>query len=145
MPEILAGGVHARLHAVRRPGRSEGDRGRATSSFSARARRDRPGDAHLETGAKLNRYIAELLGTFCLVFAGTGAIVINDVSGGEVTHVGIAITFGLIVLSLIYALGDVSGCHLNPAVTLGFFAAGRFEGRSVAPYIASQVLGAILA
>ena len=88
---------------------------------------------------------AEALGTFALVFAGTGAIVINDVSGGAVSHVGIALTFGLVVLALIYSLGDVSGCHLNPAVTLGFFLARRFEGRCIAPYFVSQCLGAILA
>ncbi len=88
---------------------------------------------------------AEVLGTYVLVFAGTGAIVINDVSGGVVTHVGIAFTFGLIVLAMIYAIGDVSGCHLNPAVTLGFYVARRFEGRHVFPYIISQSLGAILA
>lgn len=88
---------------------------------------------------------AEAFGTFALVFAGTGAIVINDVSGGTVSHVGIALTFGLIVLAMIYALGDVSGCHLNPAVTLGFFAAGRFDGRRVLPYLLSQCLGAFAA
>ena len=88
---------------------------------------------------------AELVGTFALVFAGTGAVVTNDVSGGAVTHVGIALTFGLIVLAMIYAVGDVSGAHLNPAVTLGFFAARRFEGRRVAPYVASQCAGALLA
>jgi aquaporin NIP len=88
---------------------------------------------------------AELFGTFSLVFAGTGAIVINEVSGGEVSHVGIALTFGLIVLAMIYAIGDVSGCHLNPAVTLGFFLARRFDGRLVVPYLVSQVFGAILA
>ncbi len=88
---------------------------------------------------------AEAFGTFALVFAGTGAIVINDVSGGAITHVGIALTFGLIVLAMIYALGDVSGCHLNPAVTIGFFVAGRFERKQVVPYVASQTLGAALA
>src|SRR5262245_48522133 len=93
----------------------------------------------------MRKLAAELLGTFALVFAGTGAIVINDVSGGVVTHVGIALTFGLIVLAMIYALGDVSGAHLNPAVTLGFFVARRFDGQWVVPYIASQCLGAILA
>jgi aquaporin Z len=88
---------------------------------------------------------AECLGTFALVFAGTGAIVVNSVRGGEVTHVGIALTFGLIVLAMIYALGDVSGAHMNPAVTLGFFAARRFAGRDVVPYILSQLTGAIIA
>src|SRR5689334_8481320 len=93
----------------------------------------------------MRRLAAEVLGTFALVFSGTGAIVINDVSGGTVTNVGIALTFGLIVLAMVYALGDVSGAHLNPAVTLGFFAARRFEGRWVVPYIAGQCVGAFLA
>jgi aquaporin Z len=97
------------------------------------------------TTSGTRRLAAEFLGTFALVFAGTGAIVINDISGGAVTHVGIALTFGLIVLSMIYALGDVSGCHLNPAVTLGFYAARRFEGVWVLPYMVSQMLGALLA
>ncbi|MFO0036538.1 MAG: MIP family channel protein [Planctomycetota bacterium] len=88
---------------------------------------------------------AEFFGTFCLVFAGTGASVINEVTGGTITHVGIALTFGLIVLAMIYALGDVSGCHLNPAVTIGFALAGRFPWRSVGLYLLSQCLGAILA
>jgi aquaporin Z len=91
------------------------------------------------------RFAAEMFGTFALVFAGTGAIIINDVSGGTVSHVGIALTFGLIVLAMIYAVGDVSGCHLNPAVTLGFFLARRFEGRWVMPYMVSQCAGFILA
>jgi aquaporin Z len=93
----------------------------------------------------MRRLAAEGLGTFALVFAGTGAIVINEVSGGTVTHVGVALTFGLVVLAMVYAVGDVSGAHLNPAVTLGFFAARRFEGRRVAPYIAGQCAGALLA
>jgi MIP family channel proteins len=95
--------------------------------------------------AGTRKLVAELFGTFVLVFTGTGAIVINEWSGGTVTHVGIAFTFGLIVLAMIYALGDVSGCHLNPAVTIGFFAARRFDGRMVGPYIVSQLLGAVLA
>lgn len=93
----------------------------------------------------LRHCFAEALGTFALVFAGTGAIVINDVSGGGVTHVGIALTFGLIVTAMIYSLGDISGAHINPAVTLGFWLARRFPGRSVAPYIASQLVGALFA
>jgi len=93
----------------------------------------------------MKKLLAELLGTFALVFAGTGAIVINDVSSGHITHVGIALTFGLIVLAMIYTFGDVSGAHLNPAVTLGFFAAGRMPGREVLPYIGAQIAGALLA
>jgi aquaporin Z len=88
---------------------------------------------------------AELFGTFALVFAGTGALTIDEVSAGQVTHVGVALTFGLVVLAMIYAVGDVSGAHLNPAVTLGFFAARRFSGRSVLPYLACQCAGALLA
>jgi aquaporin NIP len=93
----------------------------------------------------MRKLAAEFFGTFALVFAGTGAVIINDVSHGAVSHVGIALTFGLIVLAMIYAVGDVSGAHLNPAVTLGFYVARRFEGRLVFPYIGSQMLGAVLA
>jgi aquaporin NIP len=88
---------------------------------------------------------AEFVGTFALVFAGTGAIVINDVSGGAITHVGVALTFGLIVSAMIYALGDVSGAHLNPAVTLAFTVAGRFKAARVLPYIGAQLAGAFAA
>lgn len=93
----------------------------------------------------MKKYGAEFIGTFALVFAGTGAIIINDVSGGAVTHVGVALTFGLIVLAMIYAVGDISGAHLNPAVTIGFFAARRLRGEIVLPYIVSQLLGALAA
>jgi aquaporin Z len=89
--------------------------------------------------------IADCFGTFTLVFAGTGAIVINDLYGHTVTHLGVAITFGLVVLAMIYAVGDVSGAHLNPAVTLGFAASGRFPWPLVAPYLGSQAVGAFLA
>jgi aquaporin Z len=97
------------------------------------------------TPLEIRKWVAEVFGTFTLVFCGTGAIVTNAVSGGTVTHVGIALVFGLVVLALIYALGDVSGAHINPAVTLAFYAARRFEGRRVLPYLVSQFLGAILA
>jgi len=93
----------------------------------------------------MRRFVAEAIGTFALVFAGTGAVVINDVTSGGVSHVGIALTFGLIVMAMIYAVGDVSGAHLNPAVTLGFFTARRLEGRLVPAYILSQIVGAIIA
>jgi aquaporin NIP len=93
----------------------------------------------------MKKLTAELFGTFALVFAGTGAVVINDISNGAVSHVGIALTFGLIVLAMIYALGDVSGAHLNPAVTIAFAIAGRFEWMMAIPYVASQTLGALAA
>ena len=92
-----------------------------------------------------NRYISEVIGTFALVFAGCGAIVVNDLFGGVLGHLGICIVFGLIVMAMVYATGNVSGAHINPAVTLGFYFAGRFEARAVAPYIASQLVGAIAA
>lgn len=87
--------------------------------------------------------LAEALGTFCIVFAGTGAIVINDVSNGSISHAGIAITFGLVVLAMIYTFGDVSGAHFNPAVTIAFALAGRFEARRVPAYVVAQVAGAM--
>jgi aquaporin Z len=93
----------------------------------------------------MKKLAAECFGTFTLVFAGTGAVIINDVHPGAVTHVGVALTFGLVVLAMIYALGDVSGAHLNPAVTLGFFLARRFPFRQALPYLLSQCTGAILA
>ena len=89
------------------------------------------------------KLLAEFTGTFALVFCGTGAMVINEVTGGAVTHVGIAITFGLIVLAMIYAFGEISGAHLNPAVTIGFWAAGRLRPQVVLPYIAAQTAGAL--
>jgi aquaporin NIP len=92
----------------------------------------------------MKQQLAEAIGTFALVFAGTGAIIIDGLSG-QVSQVGIALTFGLVVMAMIYAVGDTSGAHLNPAVTFGFWLAGRFPGRSVLPYAASQLVGAFSA
>lgn len=91
------------------------------------------------------KWWSELIGTFALVFAGTGAIVINQASAGAITHPGIALTFGLIVLAMIYTFGDVSGAHFNPAVTVAFAAAGRFPWRDVPGYAVAQLGGAFLA
>jgi aquaporin NIP len=93
----------------------------------------------------MNKYLAEFLGTFALVFCGTGAIIINQQTGGSITHVGIAITFGLVVMAMIYTFGDISGAHLNPAVTLAFTIAKKFKLNCVLPYIAVQSAGAIFA
>ena len=93
----------------------------------------------------MKKYVSELIGTFGLVFCGTGAIIINDLTGGTVSHVGIAITFGLIVMTMIYAFGDISGAHINPAVTIAFWFSGRFPGRQVMPYIVSQLIGSMFA
>jgi len=87
---------------------------------------------------------AEFVGTFFLVLAGTGAIVVDSMTH-VITHLGIAMVFGLVVAALVYALAHVSGAHFNPAVTIGFWVAGEFPGRGVAPYIAAQSLGAVFA
>jgi aquaporin NIP len=93
----------------------------------------------------MKRLLAEFSGTFSLVFAGTGAIVINHASGGAISHAGIALVFGLIVMAMIHTFGDVSGAHLNPAVTLGFAVAGRFAWKDTVPYILAQFAGAFAA
>lgn len=93
----------------------------------------------------MKRLLAEFLGTFILVFAGTGAIVVNQTSGGVIGHAGVALVFGLVVLAMIHTFGDVSGAHLNPAVTLGFTLARRFPLRDVPGYLLAQIAGAIAA
>lgn len=92
-----------------------------------------------------HKCFAEAFGTFCLVFAGTGAIIVNDVSGGAVTHPGIAMTFGLVVMAMIFSIGAVSGAHINPAVTIAFWISGRFKAGAVLPYCLSQIGGALAA
>jgi MIP family channel proteins len=92
-----------------------------------------------------NRYLAEGVGTFALVFAGCGAIVVNELYGGPLGHLGVSLVFGLIVMTMIYSVGNVSGAHLNPAVSFGFFLAGRLSLRVFPGYVVSQTSGAILA
>ncbi len=93
----------------------------------------------------MRRYVCELIGTFALVFVGTGAIIVNDTRDGVITHAGIAIAFGLIIMVMIYAVGEISGAHFNPAVTVAFWITGRFPLDQIAPYIGCQFLGATLA
>jgi len=85
-----------------------------------------------------------MVGTFALVFAGCGAIAVNA-NGGGLGHVGVALTFGLVVMVMVYATGHLSGAHLNPAVTLAFASIGRFPWRQVPGYVAGQCAAALLA
>lgn len=89
--------------------------------------------------------IAEFIGTFALVFAGTGAVVIDAETGGGVSHVGVGLTFGLIIMVMIYAVGHISGAHFNPAVTLAFAVGRHFPASKVPLYWAAQLSGAVLA
>ncbi|TCN80260.1 MIP family channel protein [Vibrio crassostreae] len=94
----------------------------------------------------MNRYIAEMFGTFWLVLGGCGSAVLAaafpDVGIGLL---GVSLAFGLTVLTMAFAIGHISGCHLNPAVTIGLWSGGRFDGKEVAPYIIAQVIGGIIA
>ncbi|HHF3132051.1 TPA: aquaporin Z [Vibrio diabolicus] len=94
----------------------------------------------------MNKYLAEAFGTFWLVLGGCGSAVLAagfpDVGIGLL---GVALAFGLTVLTMAFAIGHISGCHLNPAVTVGLWAGGRFETKDVAPYIIAQVLGGLIA
>ena len=91
------------------------------------------------------RYLSEFLGTFALVFIGCGAAISNHTTNGEVSSVGIALTFGFVVSSAVYALGPISAAHINPAITIAFAVARRFPARYVPVYVASQIAGAVAA
>ena len=93
----------------------------------------------------MRKYLAEFIGTFMLIFFGTGAVIIDQQYGGAVSHVGVSLVFGAVVSCIIFAFGDVSGAHVNPAVTIAFWIARRFEVKEIAPYILSQVAGGIAA
>lgn len=90
----------------------------------------------------MNRYVAELVGTFVLVFASCGSAVL---AGDKIGFLGVSLAFGLSLLAMVYVIGPVSGCHINPAVTVGILISKKMEAKYAAGYIAAQVLGAILA
>jgi len=94
---------------------------------------------------KKNVFLAELFGTFALVFFGCGAVAVSSLHGGVPGHTAVSLVFGLTVMAMIYSIGNISGAHINPAVTLGFLFAGRLEGKTAAPYIVSQLIGAAAA
>jgi MIP family channel proteins len=101
---------------------------------------------YIDINMKYSReLLAEFIGTFVMIFVGTGAVMVNKISDGAVTHLGISIVFGAVVTALIYSLGHISGAHFNPAVTLAFWSGGFFRRSLVMPYIVAQVLGAIAA
>jgi len=93
----------------------------------------------------MRKALAEFLGTYALVFAATGSNIVNELYGGVVTHVGVSIICGLIVAAIIYAFGELSGAHANPAVSVAFSAAGRFPAKQLPVYIISQLAGAFAA
>ncbi len=93
----------------------------------------------------MKREVSELIGTFAMVFCGCGAMTINEITNGSIGHVGIAITWGLIVMSMIYAFCEISGAHFNPAVTIGFAIAKKFGWCDVPKYIIAQSIGAFIA
>lgn len=95
--------------------------------------------------ATLRRSAAEAIGTFFLVLIGAGAVMVDAWSGGVVSHVGVALAFGFVVLAIIYAIGHLSGAHINPAVTIGFWSVGRFPARDTVFYVLFQCAGAITA
>ena len=90
----------------------------------------------------MNKYFAELVGTFVLVFGGVGSAVL---AGSHIGFAGIAAAFGLSLLAMVYTIGPISGCHVNPAVTLGVFLARKINARDAAAYMVAQVIGAVIA
>jgi MIP family channel proteins len=93
----------------------------------------------------IREVLAEAIGTYILVFTGTGAVMSDRLSKGALTHLGISIVFGAVVAALIYTMGHISQAHFNPAVTLAFWTGGFLPRKKVIPYICAQCLGAVLA
>lgn len=97
------------------------------------------------THTEIKKYIAEFIGTFALVFCGTGAIIVNQESGGSLGLVGISAAFGIIVSAVIYIFGSISGAHINPAVTIALRLGKLTTSKDAVFYIGAQILGALLA
>jgi aquaporin Z len=93
----------------------------------------------------MKHFLSEFLSTFFLIFAGTGAIIINQQSGGAITHLGVAFTFGLVVTAMIYAFGNYSGAHMNPAVTIALAIGNKFPKNKILLYLSAQLTGALAA
>jgi aquaporin Z len=93
----------------------------------------------------MKKYYAEIIGTFTMIFCGCGAMTINEITNGSITHVGVAATWGLVVMAMIYAFGETSGAHFNPAVSIGFAFAKKFPWKEVPKYILAQAIGAVFA
>lgn len=139
MGGLIAIRLADRTVLTRRPANA---RGRFTVVLSAERFHPR---SFTTAATRMKKYIAEAIGTFVLVFVGTGSVVVNDATGGDVTLVGVALAWGLVVSAMIYSIGDLSGAHINPAVTIAFCVARRFDVKQVVPYIVSQCIGAFLA
>src|SRR4051794_18832030 len=90
----------------------------------------------------MNRYLAEVVGTFVLVFGGCGSAVL---AGDKIGFLGVSLAFGLSLLAMVYAIGPISGCHINPAVTVGLLLSKKLDARYAAGYVVAQVLGAVVA
>ena len=93
----------------------------------------------------VRRLVAESIGTFFLVLIGPGAVMVDAASNGAISHAGVSLAFAFVVIAMVFALGHISGAHINPAVTIGFWSVRRFPSRDVIPYIAAQCAGAIAA
>jgi aquaporin Z len=90
----------------------------------------------------MKKYLAEMVGTFILVFGGCGSAVL---AGQQIGFLGVSIAFGLTLLAMAYAIGHISGCHINPAVTVGLLVSKKMDSRDVVGYIVGQIIGGILA
>jgi len=99
----------------------------------------------MNVSTQARRVAAEAIGTFFLVLVGPGAVMVDAYTGGAVGHAGVALAFAFVIIAMVYALGHLSGAHINPAVTVAFWSARRFPAAEVVPYVAAQCAGAVAA